>query len=134
MPVLQKWYILIVTCALVFYLICMPTLFVVICLICSYIIMPSALGPAFEHTHQANPSCPCYNYCIRANNGKELNLVNCWIATQSPSLNLINNFFYSIPYKMNIWRQFNLVNQSFLSDWRILYWQKLLYLVIKKIT
>jgi len=24
---------------------------------------------------------------------------------------------------MNIWRQFNLENQSFLSDWQILYWQ-----------
>jgi len=29
---------------------------------------------------------------------------------------------------MNIWWQFNLVNQSFLSDWQILYWQMLLYL------
>jgi len=29
---------------------------------------------------------------------------------------------------MNIWRQFNLANQSFLSDWRILYWRMLLYL------
>jgi len=27
-----------------------------------------------------------------------------------------------LPYKMNIWWQFNLVNQSFLSDWWILYW------------
>jgi len=32
-----------------------------------------------------------------------------------------------IPYKMNIWRQFNLVNYSFMSVWRILYWQTLLY-------
>jgi len=42
-----------------------------------------------------------------------------------------------IPYKMNIWRQFNLANESFLSDWWILYWQTLLYLihwVIKKRT
>jgi len=31
------------------------------------------------------------------------------------------------PYKMNIWQQFNLANQSFLSDWRILCWQTLLY-------
>jgi len=29
---------------------------------------------------------------------------------------------------MNIWRQFNLANQSFLSDWQILYWRTLLYL------
>jgi len=29
---------------------------------------------------------------------------------------------------MNIWQQFNLVYQSFLSDWCILYWQTLLYL------
>jgi len=29
---------------------------------------------------------------------------------------------------MNIWQQFNLANQSFLSDWRILYWRTLLYL------
>jgi len=29
---------------------------------------------------------------------------------------------------MNIWWQFNLVNQSFLSDWQILYQQTLLYL------
>jgi len=27
---------------------------------------------------------------------------------------------------MNIWRQLNLANQYFLSDWRILYWQILL--------
>jgi len=27
-----------------------------------------------------------------------------------------------IPYKMNICRQFNLANQSFLSDWQILHW------------
>ena len=27
-----------------------------------------------------------------------------------------------LPYKMNIWRQFNLANQSFLGDWLILYW------------
>jgi len=33
-----------------------------------------------------------------------------------------------IRYEMNIWRQFNLTNQSFLSDWRILYWRMLLYL------
>jgi len=32
-----------------------------------------------------------------------------------------------IPYNMNTWQQFNLVNQSFLSDWWILYWQLLLY-------
>jgi len=32
-----------------------------------------------------------------------------------------------IPYKMNIWQQFNLANQSFLSDWWILYWRMLLY-------
>ena len=43
----RKCYILLVTCALVIYLICMP----------------SALGPAaLGHTYQANPSCPCYNY------------------------------------------------------------------------
>jgi len=30
---------------------------------------------------------------------------------------------------MNIWQQFNLANQSFLSDWRILYWQTLLYFI-----
>jgi len=35
--------------------------------------------------------------------------------------------FIVIPYKMNIWWQFNLANQSFLSDWWILYWQTLLY-------
>jgi len=29
---------------------------------------------------------------------------------------------------MNIWWQFNLANQSFMSDWRILYWRMLLYL------
>jgi len=29
---------------------------------------------------------------------------------------------------MNIWWQFNLANQSFLSDWQILYWRTLLYL------
>jgi len=29
--------------------------------------------------------------------------------------------------KKNIRRQFNLVNQSFLSDWQILYWRMLLY-------
>jgi len=32
------------------------------------------------------------------------------------------------PYKMNIWQQFNLANQSFLSDWWILCWRMLLYL------
>jgi len=32
-----------------------------------------------------------------------------------------------IPYDMNIWRQFNLANQSFLSDRWILHWQMLLY-------
>ena len=43
----RRCYILLVTCALVIYLICMP----------------SALGPAaLGHTYQANPSCPCYNY------------------------------------------------------------------------
>ena len=42
----RKCYILLVTCALVIYLICMP----------------SALG----HTYQANPSCPCYNYYMYA--------------------------------------------------------------------
>jgi len=30
-------------------------------------------------------------------------------------------------YKMNIWQQFNLANQSFLCDWWILYWRMLLY-------
>ena len=30
-------------------------------------------------------------------------------------------------YKMNIWQNFNLANQYFLSDWQILYWQMLLY-------
>jgi len=29
---------------------------------------------------------------------------------------------------MNIWRQFNLANQSFLGDWWILYWRTLLHL------
>ena len=38
----RKCYILLVTCVLVIYLICMP----------------SALG----HTYQANPLYPCYNY------------------------------------------------------------------------
>ena len=38
----RKCYILLVTCALVIYLICMPS--------------------GFGHTYQANPSCPCYNY------------------------------------------------------------------------
>jgi len=28
---------------------------------------------------------------------------------------------------MNIWQEFNLANQTFLSDWQILYWQALLY-------
>jgi len=37
-----------------------------------------------------------------------------------------------IPHKMNIWQQFNLANQSFLSDWRILYWQMLHVLGNKK--
>jgi len=32
-----------------------------------------------------------------------------------------------ILYKMNIWQQFNLANQSFMSDWQILYWWMLLY-------
>ena len=40
----RKCYILFVTCALMIYLICMPS--------------------AFGHTYQANPSCPCYNYRI----------------------------------------------------------------------
>jgi len=35
-------------------------------------------------------------YCIRTNIGKELNLVIWRIAMQSPSLNLVNVFFYSI--------------------------------------
>jgi len=35
-------------------------------------------------------------YCIRTNIGKELNLANWQIATQSPSLNLANILFYSI--------------------------------------
>jgi len=46
-----KCYILVVTCAFV------------ICLIC----MPSALGlrpSGFGHTYQANPLCPCYNYYL----------------------------------------------------------------------
>jgi len=34
--------------------------------------------------------------------------------------NLDKVHFYDIPYKM-IWQQFNLANQSFLSDWWILY-------------
>ena len=43
----RKCYILLVTCALM------------ICLIC----IPSSLGPAaFRHTYQANPSHPCYKY------------------------------------------------------------------------
>ena len=46
----QKCYILLVTCALVIYLICMP----------------SALG----HTYQANSSCPCYNYYMCIQNSK----------------------------------------------------------------
>ena len=45
----RKCYILLVTCALVIYLICMP----------------SALGPAaLGHTYKANPLYPCYNYYI----------------------------------------------------------------------
>jgi len=44
LPMLWKWYILLVTCAFM------------ICLIC----IPSAL----RYTYQANPSCPCYNYYI----------------------------------------------------------------------
>jgi len=35
-------------------------------------------------------------------------------------------------YNMNILQQFNLANQSFLSDWRILYWQMLLYFTFIK--
>ena len=38
----RKCYILLVTCALVIYLICMPS--------------------GFGHTYQVNPLCPCYNY------------------------------------------------------------------------
>jgi len=30
---------------------------------------------------------------------------------------------------MKIWRKFNLVNQSFLSEWWILYWRMLLYIL-----
>jgi len=32
------------------------------------------------------------------------------------------HMFLKLLYKMNIWQQFNLANQSFLSDWQILYW------------
>jgi len=32
------------------------------------------------------------------------------------------HFSILLLYKMNFWWQFNLVNQSFLSDWQILYW------------
>jgi len=28
---------------------------------------------------------------------------------------------------MNIWQQFNLANQLFLSDWQILYWQTIVF-------
>jgi len=42
---------------------------------------------------------------------------------------LLEHFLYhplnhrpNILYKMNIWWQYNLVNQSFLGDWQILYW------------
>jgi len=37
------------------------------------------------------------------------------------------DIYMGVLYKMNIWWQFNLVNQSFLSDWWILYWRMLLY-------
>ena len=50
----QKWYILLVTCALVISLICIT----------------SALRPAvlrLWHTYKANPLCPCYNYYLSQN-------------------------------------------------------------------
>jgi len=37
-------------------------------------------------------------YHIRTNIGEELNLANRKIATQSPSLNLANIFFYSVSF------------------------------------
>jgi len=51
---------------------------------------------ALNQLHLFLPTFQLVSYCIRTNIGEELNLVNWRIATQSPSLNLANIFFYSI--------------------------------------